>query len=135
MTSSGPWLQKLSEIPPSERRALLESLVVPEFKRELMMDETDVLPYDRSYFELGLNSLGATDVRQRLEKAIGRPIDSAHLFNHPTVGHLVDFLVAEVVPEFFVSATAAGPVAQTAPEQAGQSTKDLVDDMLKELYR
>ena len=94
MTSSGPWLQELREIPPSERRALLESLVVPEFKRELMMDDTDVLPYDRSYFELGLNSLGATDIRQRLEKGIGRPIDSAHLFNHPTVGHLVDFLVA-----------------------------------------
>ncbi|MEU8715402.1 acyl carrier protein [Streptomyces sp. NPDC001414] len=134
MTSSGPWLQELREIPPSERRALLESLVVPEFKRELMMDDADVLPYDRSYFELGLNSLGATDIRQRLEKGIGRPIDSAHLFNHPTVGHLVDFLVAEVVPELFAPA-AAGTAAPQAAEQAGPSTKDLVDDMLKELYQ
>ncbi|MFJ5533129.1 acyl carrier protein [Streptomyces sp. NPDC093261] len=135
MTSSAPWLQELSEIPPSERRALLESLVVAEFKRELMMDEADVLPHDQSYFELGLTSLGATDVRQRLEKEIGRPLDSAHLFNHPTVGHLVDFLVAEVIPEFFPSATAAEPAPQAAAEQAGPSTKDLVDDMLKELYR
>jgi acyl carrier protein len=135
MTSSGPWLQELREIPPSERRALLESRVVAEFKRELMMDETDVLPYDRSYFELGLNSLGATDIRQRLEMAIGRPVDSAHLFNHPTVGHLVDFLVAEVVPEFFAPAPAVESAAQTGPEQAGPSAKDLVDDMLKELYR
>ncbi|MEU2622631.1 acyl carrier protein [Streptomyces sp. NPDC007157] len=133
MTSSGPWLQELREIPPSERRALLESLVVLEFKRELMMDETDVLPHDQSYFELGLNSLGATDIRQRLEKEIGRPVDSAHLFNHPTVGHLVDFLVAEVIPEFF-AATAAPPAAPATDEQAGPSTKDLVDDMLKELY-
>ncbi|MGW7236837.1 acyl carrier protein [Streptomyces sp. NPDC054804] len=133
MTSSGPWLQELREIPPSERRALLESFVVREFKRELMMDETDVLPHDQSYFELGLNSLGATDIRQRLEIGIGRPIDSAHLFNHPTVGHLVDFLVAEVIPEFFAAA-AAGPAAPAAGEQAGPSTKDLVDDMLKELY-
>ncbi|MEU6084085.1 acyl carrier protein [Streptomyces sp. NPDC047108] len=118
-------------MPLSERRAALESLVVTEFKRELMMDETDVLPHHESYFELGLTSLGATDTRTRLEREIGRPMDSAHLFNNPTVGHLVDFLMTEVLPEFFT----------TGPEAAGDGpgpdapTKDLVDDMLRELYR
>ncbi|MEU6479379.1 acyl carrier protein [Streptomyces sp. NPDC047017] len=135
MTSPAPWLQELSETPPSERRARLASLVEAEFKRELMMDETDVLPHDQSYFELGLTSLGATDTRQRLEKAIGRPLDSAQLFNHPTVGHLVAFLATEVLPDLLAPAQEAAPAAATAPHQAEPSVKDLVDDVLKELYR
>ncbi|MET9428343.1 MULTISPECIES: acyl carrier protein [unclassified Streptomyces] len=135
MTSSTPWLQELSDTPLSERRARLESFVVAEFKRELLMDETDVLPPHVSYFELGLTSLGATDTRQRLERELGRPLDAAFLFNHPTVGHLVDFLTTEVIPELF-----APPAGRTADDPARQApatdaTKDLVDDVLKELYR
>ncbi|MFJ8647612.1 acyl carrier protein [Streptomyces sp. NPDC093546] len=135
MTSSTPWLQELSDTPLSERRARLESFVVAEFKRELMMDETDVLPPHVSYFELGLTSLGATDTRQRLERELGRPLDSAFLFNHPTVGHLVDFLTTEVIPELF-----AAPAGRTADDPAREApatdaAKDLVDDVLKELYR
>ncbi|MEU9317862.1 acyl carrier protein [Streptomyces sp. NPDC048295] len=131
MTSRTPWLQELFDTPPSERRTLLESLVVAEFKRELMMGEEDVLPLQVSYFELGLTSLGAVDTRQRLEQELGRPLDSAFLFNHPTVGDLVEFLTTEVVSEFF-SATAPGPKAQ---QDAEVSTKDLVNDVLKELYQ
>ncbi|MFJ1733487.1 acyl carrier protein [Streptomyces sp. NPDC088254] len=133
MTSPTPWLQELSETPPAERRARLESLVVAEFKRELMMDETDVLPSHVSYFELGLTSLGATDTRQRLERGLGRPLDSAFLFNHPTVGHLVDFLTTDVIPELF--AVGERPAAAAAPQDSGASTKNLVDDVLKELYQ
>ncbi|HEY9370012.1 acyl carrier protein [Streptomyces sp.] len=138
MTSPTPWIQELSETPPSERRALLESFVVAEFKRELMMDETDVLPPHVSYFELGLTSLGATDTRTRLEHGLGRPLDSAFLFNHPTVGHLVDFLTTDVIPEFFAAdgpEPAAPAAADAAPQDSGTSTKDLVNDVLKELYQ
>ncbi|MEV6314511.1 acyl carrier protein [Streptomyces sp. NPDC051776] len=131
MTTPTPWLKDLAGIPLSERRAVLESLVVAEFKRELMMDETDVLPHHESYFELGLTSLGATDTRTRLEQVIGRPLDSAYLFNNPTVGHLVDFLVAEVLPEFFTTE----PPRPMAAQQPDAPTKDLVDDMLRELYQ
>ncbi|WP_338778165.1 acyl carrier protein [Streptomyces sp. DG1A-41] len=132
MTSRTPWIQELSETPPSERRALLESLVVAEFKRELMMDGTDVLPLQVSYFELGLTSLGAVDTRRRLERELGRTLDSAFLFNHPTVGQLVEFLTTDVVPELFDGAT---PVVPEPPKDAGVSTKDLVNDILKELYQ
>ncbi|MFG2193634.1 acyl carrier protein [Streptomyces sp. NPDC048639] len=131
MTTPTPWLKDLAGIPLSERRAMLESLVVTEFKRELMMDETDVLPHHESYFELGLTSLGATDTRTRLEREIGRHLDSAYLFNNPTVGHLVNFLIAEVLPEFF---TMDSEPAQAAGKPDAP-TKDLVDDMLRELYR
>lgn len=132
MTSRTPWLQELFDTPPSERRALLESLVVTEFKHELLMSKTDVLPLQESYFELGLTSLGAIDTRQRLERELGRPLDSAFLFNHPTVGHLVEFLTTDVVPELF---PVAAPDIPEAPQEAGVSTKDLVNDVLKELYQ
>ncbi|MCQ9131375.1 acyl carrier protein [Streptomyces hilarionis] len=133
MTSRTPWIQELSDTPPSERRALLESLVVAEFKRELMMDETEEMPLGVSYFELGLTSLGAVDTRRRLEGELGRTLDAAFLFNHPTVGDLVAFLTAEVLPDLF----SAGPPTPEAPQDAGvpTSAKHLVNDILKELYQ
>jgi acyl carrier protein len=127
-------MQELSDTPLSERRALLESLVGAEFKRELMMDDTEVLPLRVSYFELGLTSLGAVDTRRRLEQELGRTLDAAFLFNHPTVGALVEFLTTDVLPELF---SAADPADPEPPQDAGgsTSTKHLVNDILKELYQ
>ncbi|GGS14116.1 hypothetical protein GCM10010269_61780 [Streptomyces humidus] len=133
MTSRTPWIQELTDTPPSERRSLLESLVVAEFKRELMMDDTEVLPLRVSYFELGLTSLGAVDTRRRLERELGRTLDAAFLFNHPTVGDLVDFLTADVVPELFPTGSPTPEPPQD--EEVATSTKHLVNDILKELYQ
>ncbi|MEV8451710.1 acyl carrier protein [Streptomyces sp. NPDC052095] len=131
MTSRTPWLQGLFDIPPSECRTFLESLVVAEFERELMTGEEDVLPLQVSCFEIGTTSLGVVETRRRLEQETGRPLDSTFLFNHPAVRDLVEFLTTEVVPGLF-SAAAPGPKAQ---QDAEVSTKNLVNDVLKELHQ
>jgi acyl carrier protein len=145
MTTNTPWVEQLVEIPLSERTALVQALVVAEFKAWLLMDDTDALPFDESYFELGLTSLGATEIKQRLESRLGRPFDSASLFNNPTISHLLDYLRAEVLADFFVSKSGvrntstpsdrdAAPVSPTSDEQRS-SPQDLVNDMLRDLYQ
>lgn len=143
MSSSAPWLQRLAQTPLSERAAVLEALVSAEFKAWLLMTDADELPLDESYFALGLTSLGATELQERLQSLIGRRIDSASLFNNPTVRHLLTFMRAEVLSEFFAAAPLGngGPatpedVAADAPALSGeqQSQKDLLTDVLKDLY-
>lgn len=142
LSGPAPWLQQLGAIPLSERAALLEALVSAEFKARLLMTDADELPLDESYFALGLTSLGATEVQERLQALIGRRIDSASLFNNPTVRHLLTFLRSEVLPEFFVAAALVQGGGPTLPDIAAdaaafdvkqQSQKDLVDDVLKDL--
>ncbi|MGH3940585.1 MAG: acyl carrier protein [Pseudonocardiaceae bacterium] len=150
MTTNKPWVEKswieqLGETPLSERTALVKDLVVTEFKTSLLMDEKDTLPFDESYFELGLTSLGATEVKQCLERSLGRPFDSASLFNNPTIGHLLNYLRTEVLAEFFVRESGvcdtsvpsdrdAVPTSETFEAQRS-SPQDLVNDMLRELYQ
>jgi hypothetical protein len=148
MDGSAPWLTQLSETPLSERSRLLEALVAAEFRAWLLMSEADVLPLDESYFALGLTSLGAVEIQERLQSMIGRRIDSASLFNNPTIHHLLAFMRTEVLPEFFISSPRLRDNAATPPEIAStevastegifaserQSPKDLLDDVLKDLY-
>lgn len=127
-----PWVRRLAGTALPERPALLEELVLREFRSALLMSETDVLPYDESYFAHGLTSLGATEIEQRLEATLGRPVDAASLLNHPTIGHLLGHLRTEVLAEFFPAAEARP--APAAPPGGPQVPKALVDDLLKDLY-
>jgi len=135
---------------------MLEAFVATEFRTRLLMSESDRLPLDESYFELGLTSIGATEIQQRLEEVLGRRIDSSSLFNNPTVGHLLAHLRSEVLGDLFASAPVpAGadspmdpapriadplqldaaqdvPVAPSAPRS---SPKDLLNNLLDELYQ
>ena len=115
MTATTSWVQQLAGTPLSERGSALEALVTAEFRTWLLMDDSDTLPLDESYFALGLTSLGATEIQQRLETALGRHIDSTSLFNNPTVGHLLSHLRAEVLPELFAHTRTQPPVSSPAP--------------------
>jgi acyl carrier protein len=94
-------------LPWSERRHALEELVVAEFKAVLLMTAEDELPFDQSYFDLGLTSLTITDLKQRLEGMLGSELNSNVLFNSPTVGRLLDHVTEEILAEMFrIPATA-----------------------------
>jgi acyl carrier protein len=131
VTAQTWWVQQLAATPLSERSTLIESLVATEFRVWLLMEDTELLPFDESYFELGLTSLGAVEIEQRLEAAIGRPIDSTSLFNNPTVSHLLNHLRTDVLGEFFPVA----PVGAVPAASGGSSRKDLLAGVLSDLYK
>ena len=142
-----PWVGRLAATALPERAGLLEALVVAEFRSALLLEATDDLPYDESYFGQGLTSLGATEIEQKLEATIGRPIDAGVLLNNPTIDHLLDHLRTAVLAEYF---QVRSPTSQPAPDQAAQTpdqaaqtpdpaapaavSRSMVDDLLKDLY-
>jgi acyl carrier protein len=75
------------------RRETLEEILDTEFRAALLMTEDDELPFDQSYFDLGLTSLGITDLKQRIEELLDCEIDTNVLFNSPTVERLLEYLV------------------------------------------
>jgi acyl carrier protein len=94
-------IDRLHELPLSERREGLEELVVTEFKSTLLMTDDEDLPIDMSYFELGFTSLRITEIKERLETQLGRKISTNMLFNSPTVERLVSYLADEVLGDLF----------------------------------
>ena len=135
------WVEALERAPLSERGATLEALVVAEFRTWLLMSEADALPLDESYFALGLTSLGAVEIQERLESILGRRIDSASLFNNPTIDHLLAHLRSQVLYEFFPGSagdrhapTSSSAAAEAETLERRHTQKQLLNSVLDELY-
>ncbi len=101
MTQSMLAIERLQELPLSERREGLEELVIAEFRTTLMMADDEDLPLDMSYFELGFTSLRITEIKERLEAQLGRKISTNVLFNSPTTERLISYLADEVLADLF----------------------------------
>jgi len=93
MTSPIPTITQLRDLPFAVRGEILEEILDKEFRAALLMTEDDDLPFDQSYFDLGLTSLGITDLKQRIEELLDCVIDTNVLFNSPTVERLLEYLV------------------------------------------
>jgi len=106
-----------------------------------LMSAADALPLDASYFALGLTSLGAVEIQERLESTLGRRIDSASLFNNPTIENLLLHLRSQVLSEFFPGPSSGRHMPASASEAAEAETlerlhtqKQLLTSVLDELY-
>ena len=99
----------LSDASPRERKRLLADSIDRAVAQVLGYD-AGTLDRDLGFFEMGMDSLMALDVRTQLETALGIPLSVALLFDHPTVNALADFLAEQA------SGTAADTHA--APAQA-----------------
>jgi hypothetical protein len=124
-----PAVAALADLPGPEQREELEALVVRQVRGALLMTDDEDLPYDVSYFDLGLTSLLVAEIKGRLETLLGRGIDANVLFNSPTVARLLSYLGDELLADVLVP---VGPARQAAPTAAPD---DLVDVVLRDLYR
>jgi hypothetical protein len=133
VASNTDWVASLARAPLSERAALLEALVTGEFRTWLLMSAADALPLDESYFALGLTSLGAVEIQERLESILGRRIDSSSLFNNPTIDHLLLHLRNQVLSEFF-QGPGARPAEASDVDERRQQEKRLLASVLDDLF-
>jgi acyl transferase domain-containing protein/acyl carrier protein len=73
---------------------VIRSLIVAELARHLEVQATSIDASAR-FFELGLDSLGATVVLERLGEALGRAVPVTLAWRHPTVEALARHLAGE----------------------------------------
>ncbi len=94
MSHDFPAMEELRLLPEHERRELVETLVVGEFRSALFMTPQDEFPLDAGFLDLGMTSLRLSEVKLSLEKKLECEISTAALFGHPTAGQLIDHLCA-----------------------------------------
>lgn len=129
-------ITELTALPRSERRDALEALVVREVRTALLMTGDEELPFDVSYFDLGLTSLRITEIKQRLETLFGRGINANLLFNSPTVDRLLSYLADELLADVLSDRAASPGPAGSAPAGSARVAGDaLVNDVLRDLYQ
>jgi acyl transferase domain-containing protein/acyl carrier protein len=125
--SAAPALSQLSD--PAERRRALELAVREVVGRVLKLPLARIDPR-KPLGNMGLTSLMALELRNRLEPIHGKPLSATLAWNYPTVEALTAFLAGEDAAGAAPAAPAAPPVAASghAPLAAVLGDVDQLSD-------
>jgi NAD(P)-dependent dehydrogenase (short-subunit alcohol dehydrogenase family)/acyl carrier protein len=96
---AGPWLGRLRGRPGPERDAELLALVRHEVALTLGHCDDRAVDTDQAFRDLGLDSLAAVELRDRVAGGTGLTLASSLVFDHPTVQALARHLAGELGPD------------------------------------
>jgi acyl transferase domain-containing protein/NAD(P)-dependent dehydrogenase (short-subunit alcohol dehydrogenase family)/acyl carrier protein len=102
--------ERLSGVPEGEREAVAIEVVRSHVAAVLGHASADEVDPGRAFRELGFDSLGAVELRNRLSAATGLRLPSTLAFDYPSVAATAEYLLAEVIPG------GDGPVARVRGE-------------------
>ncbi|RBQ20834.1 beta-ketoacyl synthase [Spongiactinospora rosea] len=91
--------ETLARIPEADRDAAVLDLVRAHVATVLGHRSADVIDVDRNFLELGFDSLGAVELRNRLGTAIGMRLPTMLIFDHPTARQVAGQLHARLAAQ------------------------------------
>ncbi|MBO0656342.1 SDR family NAD(P)-dependent oxidoreductase [Streptomyces triculaminicus] len=105
-TVAAAWTERLTSLPPARRAGVLLDLVRSEAAAVLGYRSTDAIALDRPLKDLGIDSLTAVELKERLASATGLPLHAGLVFDYPTcealgrhlLGRLVDVPTEQAAP-------------------------------------
>ena len=110
---------ELDELPRGRRRAALESHVRDHVRQVLALGPSVRLSAQDGFRDLGMDSLMAVDLRNRLQRSLGCALPATVAFDHPTVDGLAEYIGGQVLSIFSAgaadAAAASSALASTEP--------------------
>ena len=121
------WLwQKLKAAPQNERLACLIAQIQHEVASVLRFDSSELPNPNLGFFDMGMDSLLAVELKNRLENSLGTTISSTVAFNHPNIESLARYLLSKVLN------LNGAKRSEISPKQASDKL-DLTVDRLEQL--
>ncbi|MDZ7269345.1 MAG: type I polyketide synthase [candidate division KSB1 bacterium] len=131
-------LQALEKATPAERLELLTAHVREQVVKVLGLEGAPPPGLHQGLTDLGMDSLMAVELSNRLRASFGKSLPSTLAFEHPTIAALTQYLATEVLAWETASEAAApdagnGGVPAVAESLANLSGEELEESLLKEL--
>jgi len=128
-------LEELRDATPIRRQELLLTFVSEHVGRVIGATAAQAIDPKQPLNELGLDSLMAVELRNRLGTALAltRSLPATLVFDYPTLEALAAYLDREVVPAPSAAAAGTHKVSEPPPE-AARSVDDLSDEEIERLY-
>jgi acyl carrier protein len=90
------FLSELEAATPSQRLPLLLHHVQSHLAKVLGLTAPETLDPQQGLADLGMDSLMAVELRNRLQSSLGCPVPTTLAFDYPTLAALVDYLATEL---------------------------------------
>ncbi|HWA08530.1 MAG TPA: type I polyketide synthase [Opitutaceae bacterium] len=116
-------IEAMANAPVAERKARLESYLQAEVAAALGFKDGRRPDLRQGFFALGMDSMIAVDLRQRLARALARNLPSTLVFDHANIRLLADYLANDVLG--WNEPAAAAPAA--VPPVTGPVSVDETD--------
>ncbi|MCB8984309.1 MAG: SDR family NAD(P)-dependent oxidoreductase [Ardenticatenaceae bacterium] len=125
-------MTQLAEAAANRRRAIMLAFVETETRQVLGLDESDALDERAALSDMGLDSLMAVELKNRLSTGLTllRPLPATLVFDYPTTAAITEYLLENVALGSSASADDDAPVAEEAEQPGnGRSPLDSLDDI------
>ncbi|MDT5215728.1 MAG: hypothetical protein QOK18_3967, partial [Mycobacterium sp.] len=108
-------VERLTNAPVQQRKKLLTDYLRDAVAEVTRVDTAEIRE-DAGFFDLGMDSLMAVELRQRIEQGVGKDIPITLVMDHPRLSDVADYLLGEVLGLKEQAATKPGPqLASVAP--------------------
>ncbi|BCL17956.1 type I polyketide synthase [Micromonospora sagamiensis] len=125
--------ERLAAAPPQDRLDLLRGHVRDQVVTVLGLPATYHLEPRQKFFEIGLDSLMAIELKNTLQGQLGRTLPSTVVFEYPTVEALTDYLARDVLALELDVAEEPAPEPSPRSSETVERLKDLSEDALEDL--
>ena len=112
-------LRRLAEAPRSERRRVALEAVLSHVSEVLGSGAPRAIGTESAFKDLGFDSLGALELRNRLNVATGLRLAATVVFDHPNPESLVDHVLEEIEREHGAGVAERGGEGAPAPAPVG----------------
>ncbi|MBV8968762.1 MAG: KR domain-containing protein, partial [Verrucomicrobia bacterium] len=117
---------RLNAVPPNRRRSTITEQIRREVAHVLGLQDLVLLPNNKPLNELGLDSLMAVELRNRLGDAVEHTLPATLLFDYPTVDGLTDYLSRTILKLEEAPAESPRP---SAPISAGLDVLSEIENL------
>jgi hypothetical protein len=122
-------LQMLQQARPEQRESQLLEFLRSEVGRVLGFDPPSALDPRQGFFEIGMDSLTAVELRNRLQTLLAHDLPSTLMFEYPDLVSLTNYLLQEVLQ---LKRAPSAPTAEKTHAEAEQSLEAELDAMSDE---
>ncbi len=128
-------LWQLQKTPANQRQAALVEHLQQEVAAVLGWAATDRPDPTLGFFDMGLDSLLAVELKTKLEQQLGQALSATIAFNYPTITTLAEYLLQDVLALHPTKFGDAAPLALDPLAQLASQLEPLSDQAMEALLR
>ncbi len=117
-------VERLADAPVQQRKKLLTDYLRDAVAEVTRVDAAEIRE-DAGFFDLGMDSLMAVELRRRIEQGVGKEIPATLAMDYPRLSDVVDYLLGDVLGLSEQASAKSGPQLASAGDDAhGRADRD-----------